>query len=44
MGCVGVIQLTRIAMLPKSTDAAVEDIKEDVKETVPNPISASTSS
>ncbi|KAH6697082.1 hypothetical protein F5X68DRAFT_226475 [Plectosphaerella plurivora] len=44
MGCVGVIQLTRIAMLPKSTEAAVEEIKQDVQETVPTPIKASTSS
>lgn len=44
MGCVGVIQLCRIAMLPKSADAAVEDLKKDIKETVPTPIKESTSS
>lgn len=47
MGCVGVIQLTRIFISGRSSDsvaAIAEDIKADVKENVPTPIKESTSS
>ena len=48
MGCVGVIQLTRIFLYNQSTKGSVaavaEDIKQDVKENIPTPIKESTSS
>ena len=42
MGCVGIIQLTRIAMYESSkkggVSEAIEDVKKDIKETTPSPI------
>lgn len=47
MGCVGIIQLTRIAMLDASKKPdvadAIEDVKKDVKENVPTPIKENAS-